>query len=84
MYISHKGDKALNLSTAFLTVSIVVSISFSVVNLPIDILNELCANSSDLPIALRTKLGSSDAEVHAEPLETAISFVAIINDSPST
>ena len=84
LYISHKGESALNFSTAIFTVSMVASISSSVVNLPIDILKELWANSSYLPIALKTKLGSSDAEVQADPLETAISLVAIISDSPST
>ena len=34
--------------------------------------------------ALSTKLGSKDADVQADPLETAMSFVAIIRDSPST
>ena len=54
------------------------------VNLPNENLIELWANSSFLPSALKTYEGSRLAEVHAEPDETATSFKAIINDSPST
>jgi hypothetical protein len=55
-----------------------------VVNLPIPILNDECAFSSFTPNARSTYEGSKDAEVQAEPEDTAISFIAIISDSPST
>ena len=43
---------------------------------------ELCAKSSSVPIALDTYDGSNDAEVQADPLDSAISFRAINKDSP--
>ena len=45
---------------------------------------ELWASSSLRPRARRTYEGSSEAEVQAEPEETARSLIAIIIDSPST
>src|SRR3989442_11567239 len=45
---------------------------------------ELCASSSLRPSARSTYDGSSDAEVQAEPEDTAMSFTAMISDSPST
>ena len=45
---------------------------------------ELCANSSFRPKALKTKEGSKDADVQAEPDEIATSLRAINIDSPST
>jgi hypothetical protein len=45
---------------------------------------ELCASSSLRPRARSTYEGSSEAEVHAEPDETASSFMPMMSDSPST
>lgn len=45
---------------------------------------ELWAKSSSAPIALKTYEGSREADVQAEPLESAISFKAINRDSPIT
>lgn len=41
-----------------------------------------CAKSSSVPIARRTYEGSREAEVHALPLERAMSLSAINSDSP--
>ena len=54
------------------------------VNLPNEKRIELDASSSFLPSALNTYDGSKLADVQADPEETAISFKAMINDSPST
>ena len=48
------------------------------------ILKLVCAISSFTPNALNTYDGSNDEDVHAEPDDTAILLIAIINDSPST
>ena len=45
--------------------------------------SELCASSSFKPNARNTYEAPRLAEVHVEPLETAISFIAIMSDSPS-
>ena len=55
----------------------------SIVNLPRPILRLVCASSSSTPNALRTYDGSREADVHAEPEDTARFFIPIINDSPS-
>lgn len=81
--ISQSGDISLNLSTCFTTLSTTRSISRSVVNRPIPNLMLECAISSSAPNARRTYEGSNEAEVHAEPDESAISLRAINSDSPS-
>jgi len=53
-------------------------------DLPIPKRIEDCAISSSAPRALKTYDGSKEADVHADPEESAISFRAINSDSPST
>src|SRR5260363_145059 len=65
--ISHNGDKSRSLA-----------ISCSVVKRPIEKRIELCASSSFRPSARNTYEGSSEAEVQAEPEDTATSLIAII------
>ena len=45
---------------------------------------EECARSSESPRLFNTYDGSNDADVQADPEETARSFMAIISPSPST
>ena len=45
---------------------------------------ELCASSSLRPSARSTYDGSSEADVHADPDDTAMSLIAMMSDSPST
>jgi hypothetical protein len=57
-----------------LTVLTTKSISSSVVNLPIPNLIDECAMSSSAPSARRTYEGSNEADVHADPEESATSY----------
>src|SRR6185312_810079 len=84
LYISQSGDSSRSFST-FLRMSCAAkSTSSTVVKRPSVMRTELCASSSLRPSARSTYEGSSEAEVHAEPDDTAISFTAMISDSPST
>ena len=54
------------------------STSASVVKRPMPNRNEECAMSSAAPSARRTYEGSSDADVHALPDESAISWARLV------
>src|SRR5436190_13441962 len=84
LYISHKGESSRSFEIFCLSNPTAKSISSSVVKRPTVKRIELCASSSLRPSARSTYEGSSEAEVHADPDETASSFIPMMSDSPST
>src|SRR5262249_42246752 len=71
-------------STVRIAVSAAKSTSSSVVERPRPYRMAACARAEGTPIAVHTWEGSREAEVQAEPVETATSFMPTRSASPST